>query len=126
VLVRFGGIDDHGWVFINNQYVGESSDWQDEPSYEIKQALHVGDNIIAVGVFNESGEGGLNPDVNVELVGKPTAIAWSRSLFNGLAQVIVQSTQEAGEIKLTASGESLEAASATVKTEPGGIRPGVQ
>ena len=24
VQVRFGGIDDHGWIFVNNQRVGES------------------------------------------------------------------------------------------------------
>ena len=34
-----------------------------------------GDNVIAVGVRNESGEGGLNPDVNVEIVGKPVGAA---------------------------------------------------
>ena len=125
VWVRFGGIDDHGWVFVNNQFVGESADWQDQPAYSIKQALHSGDNIIAVGVFNESGEGGLNPDVNVELIGKPAAIAWSRSLFNGLAQVIVQSSQTAGEIKLTATADGLQPATATIDTAPGGIRPSV-
>jgi len=32
---------------------------------------------------------------------------WSRSLFNGLAQIIVQSTRVAGEIQLTASAEGL-------------------
>ena len=123
VMVRFGGIDDHGWVFVNNQYVGESSDWQDQPSYNIKSALHAGDNVIAVGVFNESNNGGLNPDVNLELIGKPVSIAWSRSLFNGLAEVIVQSSKEAGEIKLTASADGLQPASATIQTQPGGIRP---
>ena len=36
-----------------------------------RKSLHAGDNVIAVGVLNESGSGGLNPDVNVELIGKP-------------------------------------------------------
>ncbi len=43
---------------------------------------------------------------------------WSRSLFNGLAQVLVQSTQATGEIKLTATGKGLEPASVTVQTKP--------
>ena len=44
--------------------------------------------------------------------------AWSRSLFNGLAQVIVQSTQEPGEIKLTAESDGLTPATAVVQTRP--------
>ena len=35
---------------------------------------------------------------------------WRRSVFNGLAQVIVQSTAEAGEIKLTAASSGLTSA----------------
>jgi len=39
-----------------------------------------------------------------------------RSLFNGLAQVIVQSTKDAGEIRLTATAEGLSPATTVVKT----------
>ena len=41
---------------------------------------------------------------------------WRRSLFNGLAQVIVQTTGEAGEIKLTASSDGLTPATATLQS----------
>ena len=44
---------------------------------------------------------------------------WARSLFNGLAQVIVQSTREAGEIKLTATADGLGPATVTVQTQAG-------
>jgi beta-galactosidase len=125
VMVRFGGIDDHGWVFVNNQYVGDSTDWSAQPAFDIKRDLHAGDNIIAVGVFNESGNGGLNPDVNVELVGQPVAAEWSRSVFNGLAQVIVQSAKDAGEIKLTASADGLKPATTTIATLAAAARPSV-
>jgi beta-galactosidase len=125
VQIRFGTIDDHGWVFVNNQRVGESHDWQAAPVFDIKKALLAGDNVIAVGVKNDGGDGGLSPDVNVEIVGKPTASPWSRSLFNGLAQVIVQSTKDAGEIKLTASADGLQSATATVTTQPSAGRPSV-
>ena len=42
------------------------------------------------------------------------APAWSRSVFNGLAQVIVQSTGEPGEIVVEASADGLTAGTATV------------
>jgi beta-galactosidase len=125
IQVRFAGIDDQGWVFVNNQRVGESHDWSAQPAFDIKKALHTGDNVIAVGVRNESGTGGLNPDVNVELVGKSAASAWSRRLFNGLAQVIVQSGKEAGEIKLTADADGLKSATVSVQTQAGTPRPSV-
>jgi beta-galactosidase len=48
---------------------------------------------------------------------------WSRSLFNGLAQIIVQSTRDAGEFKLTASAADLRSASATVQTQRCAPRP---
>jgi beta-galactosidase len=41
-----------------------------------------------------------------------------RSLFNGLAQVIVQSTKDAGEIRLTATADGLSPATTAVKTSP--------
>ena len=125
IQLHFGGIDDHGWVFINQQLVGESTDWAAQPAYEVKKAFHAGDNVIAVGVLNASGSGGLNPDVNVELTGEPNKPAWARSVFNGLAQVIVQSTKDTGEIKLTATAEGLQAATATVTTRAVALRPNV-
>jgi beta-galactosidase len=125
VMVRFGGIDDHGWVFVNNQYVGDSTDWAAQPAFDIKKVLHAGDNVIAVGVFNESGNGGLNPDVNVELIGQPVAADWSRSVFNGLAQIMVQSTKDAGEIKLTATADGLKPVTTTITTQAAAARPSV-
>jgi beta-galactosidase len=123
VQIRFSGCDDNGWYYVNNQRIGESHDWEEQPLFDIKNCLHAGDNVIAVGVRNDGGEGGLNPDVNVEIVGKPTGSPWSRSLFNGLAQIIMQSSRAAGEIKLTASAEGLQSATATVTTKAGGLRP---
>ncbi len=121
----FGGIDDHGWIFVNNQRVGESTDWSAQPAYEVKSALHVGDNLIAVGVLNASGSGGLNPDVNLVLTGEPVKLAWSRSAFNGLAQIMVQSTRDPGQITLTATADGLQPATATVTTQPATPRPSV-
>ena len=121
--ICFSGCDDEGWYFVNGQFVGESHDWQAQPIFDIKKFLHAGDNVIAVGVNNGVGQGGLNPNVNVEIIGKASAPPWSRSLFNGLAQIIVQSTREAGEFKLTASADGLAPATAVVQTQPCAPRP---
>ncbi len=119
VQIRFTGCDDNGWYFVNNQYVGESHDWQAQPLFEIKKNLHVGDNVIAVGVKNDQGSGGLNPNVNVEIDGKSVSSPWSRSTFNGLAQVIVQSTKDAGEIKMTATADGLKPVTTLIQTQAG-------
>jgi beta-galactosidase len=124
--LRFAGCDDEGWFFVNSQCVGESHDWSSQPVFNAKQFLHVGDNVIAVGVYNGVGQGGLNPNVNVQIIGHATAAPWSRSLFNGLAQVIVQSTKDAGEIKLTATADGLAPATTVVQTQPCTLRPSVR
>jgi beta-galactosidase len=94
--------------------------------FNAKQFLHVGDNILAVGVKNSGGQGGLKPEVNLDFVSEPTILQWSRSLFNGLAQIIVQSTKDAGEIKLTATADGLTPATAVLQTKPSALRPSVR
>lgn len=49
--------------------------------------------------------------------------ASERSVFNGLAQVIVQATKDAGEIKLTATADGLAPATTAVKVQPAKPRP---
>ena len=119
----FGGADDEGWYFVNGQFVGESHDWQAQPIFDIKKFIHAGDNVVAVGVNNVVGQGGLNPNVTVKVVGNVSVPPWSRSLFNGLAQVIVQSTRDAGEFKLKARSDGLEPATAVEQTLPCTPRP---
>jgi beta-galactosidase len=116
--ICFGGCDDEGWYFVNGQFIGESHDWQAQPIFDINKFVHAGDNVIAAGVNNGVGSGGLNPNVTVKVIGHAGVPPWSRSLFNGLAQVIVQSTRNAGEIKLTAASAGLPPATASVQTQP--------
>ncbi|HEV2327212.1 MAG TPA: beta-galactosidase GalA [Verrucomicrobiae bacterium] len=116
--IAFDGADDEGWYFLNGHFIGETHDWQAQPVFDVKKFIHAGDNVIAVGVNNVVGEGGLNPNVTVSIMSRATAPQWSRSLFNGLAQVIVQSIGEAGEFKLTASSDGLDSATIAVKTQP--------
>jgi beta-galactosidase len=121
--ICFSGCDDEGWYFVNGQFIGESHDWQAQPIFDIKKFIHAGDNVIAVGVNNGVGQGGLNPKVTVKTIGNASAAPWSRSLFNGLAQIIVQSTREAGEFTLSAGSDGLKPATAVVQTQPCALRP---
>jgi beta-galactosidase len=123
--VCFSGCDDEGWYFVNGQFAGESHDWQAQPIFDIKKFLHAGDNVVAVGVSNGVGSGGLNPNVTVKITGHAGVPPWSRSLFNGLAQIIVQSTKDVGEIKLTATADNLTPATALVHAQPCTPRPSV-
>ena len=118
-----GSMDDNGWVYVNQQFVGESHDWQSSPSYDVKQLLHPGENTITIAVENIEGTGGLNKGVTLLFANKPIAAPWQRSVFNGLAQVIVQSTKESGDIKLTATADGLTPATVTVTAQPGIPRP---
>jgi len=81
---------------------------------QIKFALEGPGKIIGVGNGDPSCH---EPDKVAE--GAP----WSRSLFNGLAQIIVQSTRNSGEFKLTASADGLAPATAAVQTQPCTPRP---
>lgn len=123
IQIRFAGCDDDGWFFVNHRLVGESHDWTAQPSFVIKDFLHVGDNVIAVGVRNGYASGGLAPNVTLDLIRHPTPVPWSRSLFNGLAQIIVRSTRAAGEIKLTAHAAGLASATFVLRTERAPVRP---
>ncbi len=124
--IFFSGCDDEGWYFVNGKFVGETHDWQAQPIFDIKKDLHVGDNVVAVGVKNDVGTGGLNPNVTVEVIGHAETPPWSRSLFNGLAQIIVCSTRKAGEFTLTATAPGLEPAVAVERTVPTNPIPAVQ
>jgi beta-galactosidase len=121
--ICFGGCDDEGWYYVNGQFIGESHDWQAQPIFDIKKFIHAGDNVVAVGVNNGVGSGGLNPNVTVKVIGHTIVPPWSRSLFNGLAQIIVQSTGKAGEFKLTASSNGLKPATTVEHTLPCTPRP---
>jgi beta-galactosidase len=123
VELCFGMIDEDGWVYVNGQKAGESHDWQSSPVFDVKRFLHPGENDIAVAVANWNGAGGINKGVTLRLGEKPEMPQWKRSVFNGLAQIIVQSTKEPGEIKLTARSEGLSPATVTIHTLPGTPRP---
>jgi len=125
VRLNFGMIDDDGWIYINGQLAGESHDWQSSPTFEVHKLLHPGENSLAVAIKNNEGSGGLNKGAQLEFRPRLIPADWKRSVFNGLAQILVQSTKEPGEIKLTARADSLEPATLTIETRPCSARPAV-
>ena len=80
----------------------------------MKHRLHPGDNTVAVLVENYSGSGGMTNGVTLRMQDKTVLPEWKRSVFNGLAQIIVQSTKDSGEIRLTARADGLSPATASV------------
>jgi beta-galactosidase len=66
----------------------------------------------------------LNIDPGVVGVFIPAG-TWKRKVFNGLAQIIVQSQQQPGEITLTATSPGLKPSVIKIKTQPVTLRPAV-
>jgi len=56
---------------------------------------------------------------------KPSAVDWQRHVFNGLAQVIVQSAKDPGTIQLTARSDGLAPATLEISAQPSVPRPAV-
>ena len=125
IELRFGSIDEDGRIYVNGRNVGESQDWQVPTVVDIKSSLHPGENTIAVAVQNWNGSGGLDKGVSLQFAGEPVAPEWKRSTFNGLAQILVQSTKEPGEIQLTARANGLTPAILKLNVQPATPRPAV-
>jgi beta-galactosidase len=123
VDLAFGRIDDDGWVFVNGQPAGESHDWSASPAFDVRKLLRPGPNTIAVLVRNRQGQGGLGGGAAIRVREKPVAPDWKRSVFNGLAQVIVKAGREPGEIRLTARSEGLRDAVLSIPSRARPLRP---
>ncbi len=79
-------------------------------------------NIIGVGNGDPSCH---EPDTYVAQAPVMQPSPWVRSVFNGFAQVIVQSTKEPGTLTLTAISEGLKSATVSVQSQPCTPRPSV-
>jgi len=123
VELRFGSIGQDGRIYVNGRIAGESHESQVAALVDIKSLLHPGENTIAVAVQNWNGSGGLNKGVTIQFADEPAAPEWKRSVFNGLAQIIVQSSKEAGEIKLTARADGLTSTTLSIQSQPCTPRP---
>jgi beta-galactosidase len=124
-------LGDRQWVFLNGQPVAQNVPRTEAArGFKLDSALlRSGKNVIAViatpstggGRRGQGGGGGGAPSLKV--VTSPGD--WKRSLFNGLAQVIVQSTQHTGEITLTATAQGVTPGILKLQVQPTPLRPAV-
>jgi beta-galactosidase len=122
-LLQFGMIDDDGWIYVNGELMGESHDWRASPAFDIRKALRSGENTIHVVVKNSDSAGGLSKGATLEFLTDPDALGWQRSVFNGLAQVIVQAGKETGEITLRVQSPGLKDGSIVINATRSPARP---
>ena len=117
-------------IYLNGQPLGQKIVCSSKPA-ELDlppRILRPGRNVIALLVYPMKGgrDGGDWDETDPGLVRLCTPPApWQRSVFNGLAQVIVQSTGEPGEIILTAQSSGLKAAELKLLAQPASRRPAV-
>jgi len=125
VELWFGRIDGGISVYVNGQGVGRTVDRA--PSvYDVRSLLHPGENVVAVAAANWGPEpSGPCRGAALHLQEDPPAAQWRRSAFNGLAEVIVQSSREAGTLKLTARSEGLDPATLLLASNSAPARPAV-
>jgi beta-galactosidase len=126
VELWFGRIAGCVAVYVNGRKVGGSASPSAPQVFDVKALLHPGENVVAVAADNYGTEpAGPCKGAELHLQENPPAAQWRRSVFNGLAEVIVQSSREAGTIKLTARSEGLDPATLLVASIPAPSRPAV-
>jgi hypothetical protein len=127
IMLNIGTIDDRGYVYVNGRKVGEAKTWEKPVEIDIKAALREGTNVIALSVFNETHDGGPGKGVGLSFTGGKVAVGWQRSLFNGLAQVIVQSERGgSGAFHLRATAPGLKPAHAPIQITAAVALPSVE
>lgn len=110
-----GPIDDEGWIYLNGTLIGTTHEWSASHKFSVAGKLVNGENKLAIIVANRGGQGGLTGEV--QLSGPQIPGKLKRSLFNGLAQIIVQSSDKAGTIKVKATGQGLKDATITINAK---------
>jgi beta-galactosidase len=123
VELWFGKIDGGVAVFVNGRKLGPAGDARAASVYDVKAFLHPGANTVAVTIANWGDVAGLNKGVLLRLIDEAPASQWQRSVFGGLAQVIVQSTRASGTITLTAAAKGLRPATLSLASRAVEPRP---
>ena len=115
-------------IYINGHLLASNIGRKDAQTYKLDPTtIQKGKNeYVVVGKRfkkkSEWDEPNTNPGIiQVVIPAQP----WKRKAFNGLAQVIVQSSQQLGEIILKASAPGLAPTFIKLKTEPATLRPAV-
>lgn len=89
--MELGAIDDIGYIYLNGKLLKRTSVWNETHSFALEPGQLVkGKNVLAIVVVNNGGDGGFSRGVS--LTGLTKTPTYSRSLFNGKAQLILQRT----------------------------------
>ncbi len=116
-------------LFINGKKIADSVKENGSRTAFVldKSILHSGKNsivIVATPLLKQHTWDNINMNAgNFQIVTPPTV--WKRKLFNGLAQVIIQSTNEPGEVILTATADGLQQQQIKIKSAPAEVRASV-
>jgi len=126
VELRFGRIEGDGSVYLNGHRLGGTGNPRSATIFSVKDLLHPGENTVAVAIRTYAPTGGLAEGVALRFVQPAPPVAWSRSAFNGLAQVIVQSDRGVpGAIRLTAAADGLQSATLALTAQAVPLPPAV-
>jgi len=118
--LSIGQIDDEGTVFVNGKEVAKTNDWSTSYSFDISPFVQKGMNAIMIIVKNNDGPGGLGGGVNLNY--RVPAQPWHRSVFHGLAQIIVRGGMKPGQVKLSASSAGISPAECTITAKAAPFR----
>ena len=120
-------------VYLNGQPVSENAA-RENAGREFNLAaekLRTGKNVIAIvampkqgGRGNRGARGGNQGNPGLIRLTTPAG-NWKRNLFSGLAQVIVQSTGQPGEIALTVKSQGLTDGRLKIQAEPAALRAAI-
>jgi beta-galactosidase len=106
-------------VYVNGQPLGGGVERIAPSVFDVKALLHPGDNTVMVTAANWSEvPSGISRGVTLRLQETPRPARWSRSVFNGYAQIILQASRQPGALRLNARADGLEPASLVVQSAP--------
>ncbi len=116
-------------LFINGKEIAVNFTEGRKEGYRLNTAeLHAGNNsisIVAAPILKKFDWENVNQDPGIiQMVFPP--LQWKRKLFSGLAQVIVQSTGEPGDIILTATANGLKQGEIKIQAIQADTRPAVR
>lgn len=100
-----GPIDDKGEIYLNGVLLGTTASWNATHNFDVKGKILLGKNELLVIAKNDGGGGGFQGGVS--LAGRTQEPEWSRSVFHGLAQVILQSVEKEGAVIFIAEADGL-------------------
>ena len=122
VELWFGKIEGGGFVYLNGQQIAPTGDSRTASVFDVKALLHPGENTIMVALANYGATAGLCKGVQLRLQDEPASMEWSRSVFNGLAQIIIRTSKAPGTLKLTAKTDGLAPTTLKVESKPAAPR----